>query len=343
MKRIRSLLIVAAMAGSAPALAEPTRAHTPDGSEIEEARQRFQRGVDLYREGSLDAALAEFNKAYELAPNYRVLYNLAQVQNERHEFVAALERFQQYLEEGGAEIPADRREQVTREIAALRGRVAKIVVRANVEGAELLVDGISVGLLPLKDPVLVSSGVRQLQIRKSGYETSARTETIAGGDSLQLNVKLEPVAVTPSSAPSPVVTSDDLTRARSPLPAAQAPTAAPHRSEAPVWITLVSTGLLTGGAVAFGVLTQKANERLDRELDAFPGNRLRIEDARSELKRDALVTDALTAGAVLSGGLFLYFTLSGSGSRSGPTAREKVGTFVRVSPAGTGVRVTGTF
>jgi tetratricopeptide (TPR) repeat protein len=59
------------------------RADAPLEPDTSEARMRFTRGVKLYHEGSYDAALAEFTKAYRLAPNYRVLYNLAQVQAER--------------------------------------------------------------------------------------------------------------------------------------------------------------------------------------------------------------------------------------------------------------------
>jgi hypothetical protein len=336
MKRAPLLLLLAAGLGSLPALAEP-RAHSPGPNELEEARQRFQRGVDLYREGSLDAALAEFQKAYELAPNYRVLYNLAQVQNERHDYAAALRLLQKYLEEGDADIPVERREQVTRDLAALRGRVAEVTVRANVDGGELLVDGVTTATLPLEAPVLVSAGVRQFQVRKPGYETSTRTETVAGGDTVRLDVKLEPIPIAPAlKSPSEVAGGDERGAARRDPEPASATT--PARSKAPVWVTLVTTGLLTGGAVTFGVLTASANTRLDRELDTFPGNKARIDDARSELKRDALLADVFAGSAVISGGFFLYFALSGGATRS--TGEEKA---VRVSPTARGVRITGTF
>src|SRR5690606_15305964 len=37
------------------------------------AAEHFERGIELYREGSLDAALVEFERAYESVPDYRVL------------------------------------------------------------------------------------------------------------------------------------------------------------------------------------------------------------------------------------------------------------------------------
>ncbi|HEX3594019.1 MAG TPA: PEGA domain-containing protein [Polyangiaceae bacterium] len=341
MKRTRSFarrpeaLVLAIALGAAPAFAQ-TKA-TPGGAatELDEARQRFQRGVDLYKEGSFDAALAEFNKAYELAPNYRVLYNLAQVQTERHDYVAALKDFEKYLQQGGTEISADRRDQVTHELTALKGRVAQVTIQADVDGAEVLVDGISAGTLPLAEPVLVSAGVRQFQVKKTGYETSSRTETIAGGDTPRLDFKLEANAVAASSplvaTTPPVFPSSDGTE----------PTTTPAHSSGnvPFWITLASTTLLAGGAITFGVISHSANQQLDHELGTFPTDPNRISDARSTLKRDALVTDILTGAAVVSGGLCIYFAIAGAHGKKSDTAQ----TTLRVATAGPGVRLLGTF
>jgi hypothetical protein len=331
MKRVLSLVLLAAIAAPAPAWAQAKPAKTED---LDEARTRFQRGVDLYKEGSYDAALAEFTKAYELAPNYRVLFNLAQVQSERHDYVAAVKFFEKYLSQGGADIPPDRRDQVAKELSALRGRVTQMTVQVDVEGAELVVDGSVAGTLPLTEPVLVSAGVRQIQVRKSGYETASRTETIAGGEAVHFDFKLTPLPVAAAAAPaassSPLHSSDAL----EPTPVAERP------SMVPFWVTLATTGVLAGGAVTFGVLANSANGKLDRQLNAFPGNPGQINDTRSEVKRDALISDILTGAAVVSGGLCIYFGVSGSHSSS---TSEHTDTALRLVPAGTGARLLGNF
>jgi PEGA domain len=332
MTRISSLLLFAVMLGATPAFAQAKPA--PAVGDLDEARQRFQRGVELYKEGSFDAALAEFNKAYELAPNYRVLFNLAQVQNERHDYVSALQDFQKYLDQGGTEISADRRDQVNKEITALKSRVAELTITADVDGAEVLVDGVSSGTLPLSEPVLVSAGVRQLQVKKAGYETSTRTETIAGGDNARFDFKLQAIpsaSATPTVATTPPVFSQ--TDGSGPTETAD------HSSNVPFWVTLASTTLLAGGAVTFGVLTNSANSRLDHELNSFPASQSGINDARSTLKRDALITDVLTGTAVVSGGFCVFFALHGPHGKSTQAAQ----TTLRVGPAGPGVRMLGTF
>ncbi|MET0596064.1 MAG: hypothetical protein ABW133_25410, partial [Polyangiaceae bacterium] len=105
-----ALLALAPLSTSFNAFAAPD---TPpaDKTAVDEARQRFQKGVQLFHEWSFEAALAEFRKAYQLAPSYRLLYNIAQVHYELHNYVDALKAFRQYLNEGGTDVPVDRRTQ----------------------------------------------------------------------------------------------------------------------------------------------------------------------------------------------------------------------------------------
>src|SRR3954469_6030428 len=190
--RFRLLLLLAITSRTALVAAEPA-APAVSASSTTEARERFQRGVALYREGSFDAALAEFRRAYEIAPNYRILYNLAQVQVERHDSVAALNLFGQYLQQGGSELDAERRTQVERDIQSLRGRVADLMVESNVAGAQLTIDGVESGTLPLAGPVQVNSGVRQVTLAKPGYQSVSRSLTIAGAQPLKLALTLQPL------------------------------------------------------------------------------------------------------------------------------------------------------
>jgi len=322
MKRLPTLLLSLAFLGLAPsALAD----------KVEEARARFQRGVELYREGSFDAALAEFNKAYDLAPNYRVLYNMAQVQTERHDYVAALKLMEKYLEDGGNDIAPERKDQVTKEIATLRGRVTELKVNTNVEGAELLIDGVVSGTTPFTEPVLISAGVRQLQLRKAGYETANKTMTVAGGEEVAIDFELEEL---PESSAAPVVVQTSDAPMRDARPDDQP-------SKAPMWISLAATGLFAGGAVTFAVLTKKADDELDRELNKTPIDQDRLTSKRDDVKRNALLTDGLTAASVVSAGLFVYFAISTSKKSS--KAETTTTANVRIAPSYNSVHVVGNF
>ena len=282
-KRLSSLLLLVAVC-VAPGLSAQERAAEP--ANVEDARVRFQRGAELYKEGSFDAALAEFKRAYELAPNYRLLFNLGQVEVERHDYAAALRYFRDYLAAGGAEIAADRRTQVEREIESLTARVAELDVTSNVAGSELSVDGVVVGTLPLAKPVIVSAGLRRISLSKPGHAPVERTITVGGGERPRLFLEFKdtqphPVHATPAASP----------------PSAPAPSASLGAAE---WTGIISTGAFTGAAVVFGVLAHDADGDLDASLSEFPGDAGRIDDDRSKLKLYAGLTDGFAAAALVS-------------------------------------------
>ena len=82
---------------------------TARADDLADAQSHFERGVKLYQEGAYDAALTEFERAHQTAPRYEVLFNIAQVHYQLHEYAAALSAFERYLEEGAYEISDDRR------------------------------------------------------------------------------------------------------------------------------------------------------------------------------------------------------------------------------------------
>src|SRR5580704_19513937 len=111
-------------------------------TKIDEAKAHFKSGTDLYDENNFRGALVEFQRAYELAPSYRVLYNIGQVDMELADYAGALTAYRRYLREGGPDVPADRVREVTGELQRLKGRVGTIIVQ-TAAGAEVLVDDLS--------------------------------------------------------------------------------------------------------------------------------------------------------------------------------------------------------
>ncbi|MFO8070544.1 MAG: hypothetical protein R6V85_01600, partial [Polyangia bacterium] len=85
----------------------------------EAARRQFNNGVELYEAGKLEQASVAFERAYELKPTYRIMFNIAQVENDLGHFAAALRAYTRYLAEGGDEIGAERLAQVRSEIERL--------------------------------------------------------------------------------------------------------------------------------------------------------------------------------------------------------------------------------
>jgi hypothetical protein len=294
----RCVVVGLSLALALPSL--PARAADPvavTSSSVDQARVHFQRGTEFYREGNYDAALAEFFKAQELAPNYRLLYNIGQVQAERHDYVAAVRTLTDYLAEGGAEVPEERRSQVQSEIASLKTKISELTVTSNVAGAEVSVDGVARGLLPLSTPLLVSAGSRRVTLAKPGYATVERTIIVTGEGKPKLDLPLQSASTfTPLK---PIARADEPPR---------------KSSNVGVWVSVAAAGTFAAGATIFGLMARSKDAELDDQLGTYPLDAQRVGDLRSDLKRDAALCDGFAAASAASAILAVYFLVSGSSS-----------------------------
>jgi hypothetical protein len=285
-----------------------------------EASEHFHRGVALYKEGNFAGSLVEFRRAYQIAPHYRVLYNLGRASLSLQRYADAQRSFEAYLAEGGAEVPEARRTEVQGELALLERRVARLEVVANMPGAEIMIDGESVGTSPLAHPVVVSVGRVRITALKSGKVPLERTIEVVGGDHTKVQFEFPPDSPPPALAP---VVKGPAPKAPDPRPM---PPASPSLG-AGVWAGWVATGLLAAGATTFGVLSLKSKQDLSNELDRFPADQRAVGDLQSRTKTFLTVTDVLLASAVVVGSVTLFFTLRGPSQ-----SRSRVG--VGVAPGG---------
>jgi PEGA domain len=176
----------------------PASAADPsDNSRAVEASKHFGHGVKLSEDGDWRAAVIEFERAYAIAPSYRVLFDIGQCRYQLRDYPGALTAFQKYLAEGGDLVGADRRAQVVADIDLLRGRVATLRVGSTTPGAQVTLDEVSLGTTPLSAPIAVGTGRHKLVASKAGFADVQRTFDIAGGETLDVEVDLDPTRSEP--------------------------------------------------------------------------------------------------------------------------------------------------
>ena len=309
-----------------------------DDADSEKAAVRFQRAVELYREGSYEGALAEFSKAYQVSPSYLVLYNIAQTQYALHDFVGAYKSLLQYMAEGGAEISADRRTQVDEMTVKLVGRIAHLQISTNVAGADIRVDDVSVGTSPLPGPVAVNVGTRKVSASKAGSPEAVRVLTVAGRENVKVEFEIAVPALA-STNPAPGAMSPSASLPTS-LVAKKQAQALPSR--AGLIVSLSTTAALAVGTGVFGYLALGAQKDLNDQVKIYPNTRHNIEDARTKSKNYGYLTDALGAATLVSGGVALYFALSHGGDPQKPKSGKADAPIV-VSPTVGGMVVEGSF
>ena len=302
-----------------------------------EAKKHFQRAVTLYEEQDFRAALAEFQRAYEIAPNYKLLYDIAQANYQLQAYSKAIDAFEQYLKSGEREIPRARRIEVEESLARLRARVATLTIKVNVPTAEVTVDEQVVSTQAGSVSLKVNAGQHRVVVTAKGYVTANRSLNLVGEDKTDLRVDLEPEAETAPGPSAPVSTEptragDDAIGGNTLAPPQDAP-----RGRTAYYIGLGTTTVLAAGAVGFGIASLVAKGTYDRALSSSTDSPQRIDNARDLVRTTSVVADALTLGAVAAGvtTVVLYFT---TGRRS-PSAATAAGLRVQPCPAG----VCGTF
>jgi tetratricopeptide (TPR) repeat protein len=257
--------------------------------EVVQARKHFSQGLKLYKEGDFDAALVQFERAYAVKPNYKVLYNIAQSYFELRQYVEARDSLTRYLKDGADAIDAERRATVESDLGELQRRIAHLKLTVNVRGAAVYVDGKKVGTTPLTQAVDVSEGQRTVAVESADRGSKQRVVRLAGGEELTIDIVFEePNKTTPTIIGS---------GGAPPAPAAS------NGLGAGFWVTSIGALALGAGAGVTGYLTLQAERDHDDELGKLGVRQGELDDSRDKAKALALTTDILAGGAVVFAGI----------------------------------------
>ena len=79
---------------------------------LELARARYTRGLELYKAHDSAGALSQFEDAFVAAPVWQMRFNLAQLHGELNHPLDAREELEAYLSEGGGAVTEERRREV---------------------------------------------------------------------------------------------------------------------------------------------------------------------------------------------------------------------------------------
>jgi hypothetical protein len=175
------------------------------GKADEQALKQFEQGIQLFNEGKYEQAAIAFERAYELKPSFKLLYNVGQVENELGHFVAARSAYTRYLEEGGDRVPEERGAQVRAEIERLDALIGTVEIVCPLDGATVYIDGRDSGQTPFDKGIAVDSGEREVLIKHAGDMLHREVVRVAGGAAVVVEVEVgeEPDEPIDSAEPAP--------------------------------------------------------------------------------------------------------------------------------------------
>jgi len=148
----------------------------------EESEKLVRRGIELRRGRDDEAAAREFERAYKLYASPRAAGQLGLSKQalglweEAERFVA------EALRAAGSDPWVKKYRGVLDEaLGTIQKHLGRIEVIGDPEGAEVAMNGRRVGKLPLGEPVRVSEGGVDIDVRAPGYSPGQRTVTLVGG------------------------------------------------------------------------------------------------------------------------------------------------------------------
>ncbi len=185
-RRVLVLAILVSVAHADPRTPKPVDKGSPA---TKEADRHFKSGVALFKEGKYTEALAEFERAYDIAPHPLVLYNIAGCHRELSHYGDAVKFYERFLEEGPGQVPDSRLTAARTELDSILARIARVTVTASPVDATIFVDDEPLGALA-KMPLILPPGEHVLVAKAPGRKDASRTIRVASGDALTVELML---------------------------------------------------------------------------------------------------------------------------------------------------------
>lgn len=173
-----------------PAAPPPAGAADPSA----DARRHFQQAVALYNDGNFEAALAEFQGAYNTKPAAAILYNIGLTYKALFLYNDSIRTLEQYLKEE-QKIAPERRAEVEQVLREMRALLADVTLTISPEGATVKLDGRTVGRAPIGH-YLIAAGRHVLEVSADGYTAQTKEMMITAGVPLAITMELKVIPKT---------------------------------------------------------------------------------------------------------------------------------------------------
>jgi hypothetical protein len=206
------VLAMVTVVGSARAAEAAPDDPAPATSQNEtDAEAALARGVELRRQRSDAEALAEFRRAYALAPTPRALAQIALAEGALERWVAGEADLVQAL---ATDDPWVERQRSVLQVALkeIQKHLGTLDV-SGTDGAEILLDGEVIGRVP-KASLRVPARHVALDVRAAGFVTKHVEVDVGAGDTERITVVLEVAPVEPAHEAPPIDAPPSPLRAR---------------------------------------------------------------------------------------------------------------------------------
>lgn len=282
----------------------------------ESAADLVERGIELRTHRKDEEALALFRRAYALAPSPRTRVQIGLAEQALGMWALAETDIEAGLAMKSDPWIAKNGPALEAALAVVRDRLGSIEARVDVDGAELFIDGVSAGRLPLQRAARVTVGTHRLEVKAPGFVPSARTVEVTAGAILRETFDLGRESSDPART-----SSDPAARAtggESRVPDAPPPVSSTQRTLG--W-TLVGVGIAAGAFAGVSFVLHEGQIRAYNDDAACPGRAQAVQPGACADRIDAAdrwltigIASAVGSGMLALGGLVVALTAPRDGS-----------------------------
>jgi hypothetical protein len=156
----------------------------------EEADALIARGNDLRRAGDDLGAIPLLQQAYRVNPGPRTAAHLGMAEFAVGRWAESDLHLTEALKSPNDPWVKKNLNQIIDSLRTAKGHVSRVEITGDPAGAEVLVNGRPVGRLPLAQPIAVSAGSVDIELRAPGYQPGFRTVTLTGGQYQPVVIRL---------------------------------------------------------------------------------------------------------------------------------------------------------
>lgn len=256
-----------------------------------EAEPLIRQGLNLRHQNRDELALPYFQKAYELVRTPRTEGQLGLVEMALGYWLDADQHLSEVLKVGDHPWVTKNRKSLEDALTRVRRNIGEVTVEAVPAGADIIVNGRTVGTAPLAQAIRAPKGRLEIEVRAVGFQSSTSYVQVEGGDRKRAVVTLakeEPRAPDPSHTLASSPPADQVSRGPEPRqPVVDRPAGGARRKVA--LVTGIAAGVALAAAVTETVIWQVKRQGFESHRGPPPDNPTLPEP---EWQRDCGVTDA---------------------------------------------------
>jgi hypothetical protein len=247
------LLGIALATVSLPPLARAEPApEAPLDLENEKAQQTFKEGIAAFDRRDFEAARVAFLQTFALKPSAPVVRrNLGLAEIYSGHYLEGARRLGRVIHTTDEGTSVDRARMVE-SLKKAEAHLERVTVEVNVEGAEIQIGDVDLGVSPLPFAWYLEPGAYDVRVTKPGFVAYRETRLARAGNAKHLRINLKPIA-----------TLEAPLRAAPAVPSAELPRDVDSGTLNP-WVLVVGGTLTAGGLVTGLTLSLLAADNADK-------------------------------------------------------------------------------